>query len=221
MKRKNESEESKSKKIKKSISEQGLEYIKDFITSEESSKLIDFIDKQVWSKDLSRRTQHYGYKYDYSSSNTKEKAEKIPEEFLFLLDKLKEYFPNGTDQIIINEYLQSQGISKHIDKCDIFDDTLASISLLCPTEMKFYECEKIEEKILFSKKKITRKETGVVHTQILEPNSLVLLSNEIRYHWKHEIQKNKTFTLTNGKKYKKESNYRRVSITFRKMKNEF
>lgn len=212
------SEEKRTKKIR--MVPDGLVYVPNFLTDEESLKLIKFIDKQDWSKDLSRRTQHYGYKYDYSSSDTKEKAQKIPEEFAETIEKLKEYFPNGIDQIIVNEYLVDQGISKHIDKTDIFEDTIASISLLCPTEMKFYECEKIEQDQLDSKKKISRKETGESHSEILEVNSLVVLSKDARYHWKHEIQKKKTFYMK-SRKYKKKDDYRRVSLTFRKMKKAF
>lgn len=47
----------------------GLGLHADFITAQEEKDLISYIDSQPWSTKLSRRTQHYGYEYDYAKSN--------------------------------------------------------------------------------------------------------------------------------------------------------
>lgn len=131
-------------KKKKSDLPLGLICVKDFITDKESKTILEFLDCMTWSTDLSRRTQHYGYKYAYTSKDAKESAEDIPKIFQDLLERMKEYFPDGIDQIIVNEYTLGQGIAKHIDKTDVFADPVASISLLFPARMIFHECEVID-----------------------------------------------------------------------------
>ena len=41
-----------------------LSIVEDFISEVEEKKLREFIDKEEWLNDLSRRVHHYGYKYD-------------------------------------------------------------------------------------------------------------------------------------------------------------
>jgi len=43
----------------------GLEYIPDYISPEREKQLLDTIDRHEWDTSLRRRTQHYGYRYDY------------------------------------------------------------------------------------------------------------------------------------------------------------
>lgn len=43
----------------------GLIYVPDYIDTEQHRCLIEMIDAQPWRADLARRTQHYGYVYDY------------------------------------------------------------------------------------------------------------------------------------------------------------
>ncbi len=45
----------------------GLSYISSYISSAYEEKLLKLIDTQEWNVDLKRRTQHYGYKYDYTA----------------------------------------------------------------------------------------------------------------------------------------------------------
>jgi hypothetical protein len=44
----------------------GLTYIPNYIPIEYASELIQLIDANTWNLDLKRRTQHYGYQYDYT-----------------------------------------------------------------------------------------------------------------------------------------------------------
>jgi alkylated DNA repair dioxygenase AlkB len=184
----------------------GLIYIEDFISNDESKDLMNFIDSQIWSTDITRRTQQYGFKYEYKTASVKEETTPIPKEFKFLNEKLEKYFPNGVDQIIINEYLQNDAIAKHVDATQFFGEVVASISLLVPIGMNFHEIQKKDE------------EKNPKFYQVLAPNSCVVLSEDARYKWQHEIPRSMTFILENGKKYKKPLDYRRVSITCRTMK---
>eukprot|EP01080_Neovahlkampfia_damariscottae_P002076 gene2076-1948_t len=194
----------------------GLVYINDFITKEEASDLVKFIDTQVWSSDITRRTQQYGYKYDYKSSTASEKTLPIPKEFKQLMSKLEKFYGKGIDQIIINEYTQLQSIAKHVDRTDTFGEVVTSLSLLQPIGMKFHQLKEVSDKELFNSK-TKRVAEGITYYQVLQPNSLVVLTKDARYNWQHEIPKSNTFLLENGKKFKKGEDYRRISITCRTM----
>lgn len=81
----------------------GLTYIKDFITEDEELNLISFINSMEWNNELSRRTQHYGYKYNYN--NILDKAKAIPQQFSFIMNAISQKFNRNFDQLIINEYI--------------------------------------------------------------------------------------------------------------------
>lgn len=53
--------------FKEEIRIRGLTYIPSYISLEYEQKLLNLIDAQNWNLDLKRRTQHYGYKYDYTA----------------------------------------------------------------------------------------------------------------------------------------------------------
>lgn len=181
----------------------GLELYFDFITKEEEKQLLKNIDDNQWLNDLSRRVQHYGYKYDY-------RARKIDNSFylgelpnwlnelaLKLYNKnLIEFIP---DQAIINEYEPGQGIASHIDCEPCFGDTIISLSLGSTCIMNFSKEVNSLERIPI----------------LLEPRSLVIMKKESRYDWYHGIPARKSDKF-NDKVIKRE---RRVSITFRKVIN--
>jgi alkylated DNA repair dioxygenase AlkB len=169
---------------------QGLTYIKDFITEKEESELLDFINSMEWNNKLSRKTQHYGYKYNYNLKNTIEKTNPIPKQFAFILNKLKSQFNKEFDQLIINHYEIGQGISPHIDNKILFDDSIVSISMGSNCIMKF-----------------TNKDTII--DQLLERRSLVSLQGDARYKWKHSIPSRKSDN--------KDMRGVRISMTFRKV----
>lgn len=179
----------------------GLEIYFDFITKVEENKLLSLIDNQLWLNDLTRRVQHYGYKYDYRSR-------KIDNSFYLgeLPDWLKEiatrlhnenklnFIP---DQAIINEYLPGQGIASHIDCEPCFDDTIISLSLGSTCIMNF-----------------TREVNSIEKVPILfEPRALIIMKGESRYNWYHGIPARKSDKF-NDNLIKRS---RRVSITFRKV----
>lgn len=181
----------------------GLIYIHEFVTEEEQKSLIETIDSLPWLTDLKRRTQHYGYKYDYTKKQIDSSMflGPIPEwiqPFSKRLVDLK-HFDKLPDQVIVNEYLPGQGISRHRDCVPCFGDTIASLSLGSPCLMEF-------EHIGSSK----------VGGMMLGPRSLLILTGEARYDWMHAIpaRREDTFrqeTFVRG---------RRVSLTFRTIKHE-
>lgn len=187
--------------LKNSEAIHGLKLYFDFITSEEEKELLINVDLNNWLTDLKRRVQHYGYKYDYKARRIDNSffIGPIPDWMLFLSARLREkeiinFIP---DQAIVNEYVEDQGISPHIDCEPCFGDTIISISLGTSCVFNFEREPNSKDKIpLF-----------------LEPGTLVVMTGESRFHWYHGIQNRKSDEF-NGVKYKRG---RRVSITFRKV----
>ncbi len=173
----------------------GLTYIENFLSEDQEKELITNIDNQSWRNDLTRRVQHYGYRYDY----TKRKVDSsmflgaLP---LFLDDLKYKLFPiffdREPDQAIVNEYLPGQGIGKHVDCVPCFGPVVASVSLISPVLMKFEKNNQIEE-------------------LWLEPRSALVLKNEARYRWTHSIAGRKEDNYNN----QVITRSRRISVTFR------
>jgi alkylated DNA repair dioxygenase AlkB len=166
----------------------------DYISADDERNLIDCIDKGNWLTTLKRRTQHYGYEYDYKKRNVKhlKQIQPIPDWCVTLMTRLtQDIFHKVPEQLIINEYQPGQGISKHID-APIFDEPIASLSLGSPCVMVF-----------------TSKERR--HEILLPPRSLLILKGESRWQWKHEIPSRKRDKV-NGKII---TRTRRISLTFR------
>jgi len=190
----------------------GMNYTTKFCSLEEQAKLLEFFSTKKWNtKSLTRRTQHYGYEYSYTSKNIAQ-CEPIP----LILDSFISQLSFTVDQVIVNEYTSTQGISAHIDKCDIFDEQVAVLSLGKPCLMVFHECEKIDINIL-KEKRVKRVTTGKKYRQKLDECSLLTLCSDSRYHWKHEIPKTKKWLFSDGTQLNRDSDYRRVSVTFRKV----
>jgi len=188
----------------------GLYNKKDFITEQQEQELIDFIYQQPWNTSLSRRTQHYGYLYDYHNTSVLKSTTPIPPLLLDYKVYIESIIESASesksktktkiktvstaedmttvinfDQCIVNEYTDRQGIAPHIDHVVHFGPVIASLSLGSPCIFDFsrdeQECE------------IT-----------LDRCELLVLTGEARYKWKHAIAKgNRGRTGT------------RISITFR------
>ena len=179
-------------------------YLKfNFISKEEEKYLIDSIDKNNWLKDLKRRVQHYGYKYDYKlrKIDTSFYIGEIPKWLDFLITRLLEegIINFKPDQAIVNEYEINQGIAAHIDCEPCFGETVISISLGSACVFNFQKEANSSEK-----DKIPL---------LLIPRTLVVMKNESRYSWYHGISNRKADKF-NGKLFNRK---RRISITFRKV----
>lgn len=179
----------------------GLTYIPDFISELEQYDLLSTIDSCTWLTDLKRRTQHYGYKYDYTkkSIDTSMSLGPLPDWLEPLTSKLfnQGIFTQPVEQVIVNEYLPGQGISKHTDCIPCFGDTIASLSLgsTCAMDLEHYQ-------------------SGKKGTIMLAPRSLLVLSGEARYDWMHAIPARKQDSFQNSILERS----RRISLTFRTIK---
>jgi len=174
----------------------GLFYQDNVITHELEQDVISWLDQQPWSTKLKRRTQHYGYEYDYTKKNVSHTSgTPITGPLKTIADWLSVNGVMTPTQCIVNEYTRDQSISAHTDSTE-FGPIVVSISLLQPCNM------------IFTKDREEFKMT-------LMPRSIVILTGDARYNWKHQIPSRKTVTIPDGSTYRKPDNYRRISLTYR------
>ena len=181
----------------------GLLYVREFITPEEEQRLTAKIDAGKWREDLKRGVQHYGWRYDYTARRVDPSMRlgALPD---WADDIGRRLVAAGLlaappDQVIVNEYKEDQGISRHVDSAG-FADGIVTISLLESWEMVFRHQRGAQ------KRKVSRR---------LERRSAMILTRAARYNWTHEIpaRKNETDPST-GKRWKRG---RRISLTFRRV----
>lgn len=182
----------------------GLKYIPDAVSTEEQTEVIRFSFAQGWDDTLKRKTQQYGYRYDYSGGPLTRCGE-IPMQIMELfLNQVKRGDPifteissNGLpDQVIINHYEPGQGISAHSDDYRRFGGTIVIFSFMHPVYMNF---------------------THDTHDPIelfLNSGSVLIMQGDSRYNWKHEI-KPRLSDMVDGKRFKRDV---RISVTFRWVK---
>lgn len=196
---------------------EGLTLIEDVISIETENMIVQDIDSRLWNNDINRRTQHYGYKYPYkrtddllyadnNNMNNIEGLYKICESHVVksFIKYIEDEHKIIADQCIVNEYYKDGKIGKHIDNIKYFDNTILSLSLLEPTLMRFTNTYDVSNKIDI----------------ILKPRSLLIMEDKARYDWKHEIPPLKSFNVGENK-YVKSENYRRISLTCRKVLNKY
>jgi alkylated DNA repair dioxygenase AlkB len=175
----------------------GLRFVQNFLNEYKQRDILFNIDKLPWCLDLSRRTQHYGYKYDYRKRkiDTSMRADNLPDWAVNIGRKLVYcgLMSAMPDQMIINEYMPGQGIAQHVDCVPCFKDEIATVSLGSIYQMEMiYLYGKPEKKIID-----------------LSLGSCLVFTGESRYNWSHGIvQKRADGDRPRG---------RRVSLTFRKV----
>ncbi len=184
------------------INIEGLVLIENFVSETEENYLIEEVNKMPWLKELQRRVQHYGFKYDYKSKSIKKEdfIGKIPQFCDFVVKRImdKDYMSKEPDKLIVNEYTPGQGISPHIDSVELFEDEILSISLGSDITMNFTEAS----------------DKTNIKSLILKRRTLMCLSKDARYKWKHSIPQ-RIYDIIKGKKVKRDT---RISLTFRKVK---
>lgn len=173
----------------------GLFYQDNVLDEAWEKTIVEWIDKQPWNTSLKRRTQHYGYEYNYRSKVAAKPTNPLSGPILNISDWIKSLGIMNPQQCIINEYFKDQGIAAHIDS-STFGPMVMSISLLEPCNMII---SKDDQKVILT----------------LAPRSLLVLSGEVRTQWKHEIKPTTMVQMTNGLTYIKSDGYRRISLTYR------
>lgn len=98
----------------------GLIYVPEWLSDSEHDALICLIDGSPFDESLMRRVQHYGARYNYESSAVElaGSAPPIPQEIKIIGERLfaEGFFSRPPEQVIVNEYVGSQGIAPHIDR---------------------------------------------------------------------------------------------------------
>jgi alkylated DNA repair dioxygenase AlkB len=183
----------------------GLQYLPDYLPADEQAAVLAFVDAAPWSGALSRRTQHYGWRYDYQARRVDESLYlgPLPDWAQTLADQFVTdgFVLSPPDQMIVGEYLPGQGIAPHVDCRPCFGPVIFSLSLGSACIMQF-ESE----------------DTGEKQELRLEPGSLLVLSGEARERWRHSIPARKSDPLPDGTRSPRE---RRVSLTFRTVVREY
>ncbi|NEO31363.1 MAG: alpha-ketoglutarate-dependent dioxygenase AlkB [Symploca sp. SIO3C6] len=178
----------------------GMTYIPDYINLEEQEKLLNIIDQQLWSIELQRRIQQYGYTYEHLDGIivSSQYWGALPDWANSLAKRLSNEFSTTVvpDQLLINEYLPGQGCKNHIDCIPCFNSTIFILSFLSQCVMNFTQYQ-------------TKEKTQL----LLLPGSLLVLQGAARYHWLHGIDATDKDRY-NGKDIMRS---RRISMTFRKV----
>ena len=175
----------------------GASLVGDWIDERTERRLLMEIDASPWCTDLKRRTQHYGWRYDYKARrvDASMRLDGLPAWATDLGDRMKAegYCASQPDQVIVNEYLPGQGIASHIDCVPCFGPTILSLSLgsSCVIELSALESQP--------------------HSIALRPRSLLVLSGDARARWAHRIPSRKSDVISGTRVPRA----RRVSLTFR------
>ncbi len=178
----------------------GMYYLSSFLKPGEEEDFIRRIyeNEDAWLTDLSRRVQHYGWRYDYSERTITSdmRIGPLPDWLQNLAQRLYEtgFFDRPPEQVIVNEYEPGQGIAMHTDHSG-FGSTVAMVSLGDEWQMDFSKSDGDAE---------------AKSHMMLERGSALILTGEARKKWRHGIAKR----LTDGA-HREHKRKRRVSLTFR------
>lgn len=179
---------------------EGLRYVPDFLTPAEQEDAVRRIDANqgAWLKSLSRRVQHYGWRYDYAARaiTSDMRIGPLPAWLQVLALRLYEagWFERVPEQVIINEYEPGQGIAMHADHPG-FGDAVAMVSLGDDWAMDFSRAGGAGD-------------APRTESMTLERGSALVLTGEARSEWRHGIAKRRR--ERDGRERK-----RRLSLTFR------
>lgn len=152
----------------------GLYVTDNFITPNQCTAILNFIDSPVnnWSSDIERRTQHYGARYDYKTRKLiydVAPVAAIQPAIACLTPNFAYLSPTHPhiQQVIINEYIGKQRITKHTDS-GYFGPVVMTLTLGDSTPMV-----------------MTHPQYGT-YTINTDNGTCILLSDEARYAWTHE-----------------------------------
>ena len=144
----------------------GETYVPEFVSTHEERELIRQIERGTWTREFSRRRQHYGVGYGKEETQ----PSPLPPWIELIARRIVSagLFSRMPVQALVNEYQPRQGISAHKDY-EPFDE-VASLSLASGCLMEFAKPNTAEKSIW------------------LEPRSLLVLTGEARHEWTHAIR---------------------------------
>ena len=122
-----------------SIFDEGARLVPDIVTEAEERRILMRIADAPWLTNLSRRVQHYGYRYSYRDRATDRHASApaFPRWADVIGERLRPLFDGRLpEQCIVNEYRPGQGIGMHADHA-AFGAIVVSLSLGAAWHMQF------------------------------------------------------------------------------------
>ncbi|KAJ9656756.1 hypothetical protein H2198_004760 [Neophaeococcomyces mojaviensis] len=200
----------------------GLHIIPNFVTPDEETAILNFLDSQHWRTDLSRRTIHWGGTYCLlpSKSATPEEKKEVegaiiqappmPKELELVVSRMigrNLYTSKSKPEFcIVNEYRGNQGISAHVENFR-FKSPVCALTLSQGDFMRFHELVEADDGSVRSGKASLASRTGRVKDVWMPRRSLLTMAGEARERWQHEIVR--------SKRGRHSVDWRRVSLTFR------
>jgi alkylated DNA repair dioxygenase AlkB len=172
----------------------GLTYVPEWVERDAHDRLLAAADEHEWRTTFDHRVQVYGYNYDHPARSAYRIGD-IPEWAAAIATRLHRdgLFADAPNQLVVNDYPPGTGIFDHQDQA-VFGDVVVSLSLGSACVMRF-----------------TRNEPARAEEILLEPRSLLVMTGEARWDWKHGIPA-RASDLWHSREV---ARGRRVSLTFR------
>jgi alkylated DNA repair dioxygenase AlkB len=175
----------------------GMTLVLNAITRDEEEMLRQCVYAAQWSRELARRTQQYGPRFDYATHKLKTPRVAMPPWAYAAITALYRANVYGAHeplprQLIVNEYEPGQGIGMHVDDA-VFGEPVVSLSLCARTSMDF-DCGGARLKL------------------DLPRRSALVLRDAARCAWRHGIAARRVDVRDDGSELARET---RVSLTFR------
>ena len=162
------------------IFDQGARLVPDVVTEAEERRILLRISEAAWLADLSRRVQHYGFRYSYRSRGIgrHDPAPPFPRWAAVVADRLRPLFGGDrAEQCIVNEYCPGQGIGMHADHLS-FGPVVVSLSLGAAWHMHFRPR---------SRSPYVRHGLPSDEVAVLPRRSALVLCGQARHAWMHAI----------------------------------
>ena len=173
---------------------EGLRYVPDYLDQATHDSLLSLVDLHPWLWTVDHRFQAYGYRYHHPTRSVLPIGE-LPGWASELAIRLRRdgLVPAVPNQMVVNDYEAGSGFFAHVDQA-AFGDSVASVSLGSSCVIQFSKLdEQRSEDIL------------------LEARSVLLLSGEARWNWRHGIPAR----AADAWQQEERPRSRRVSLTFR------
>ena len=172
----------------------GIAYLPNYVGRGEHDQFVEVVDRSPWQRSLDHDVQVYGYSYDHRQRAAYRIGD-VPGWATPLAARLLQdgHIAQVPNQLVVNSYQPGEGFWDHIDQ-PVFGETILSVSLGSTCIMRF-----------------TREQPDAVEELLLEPGSLLVLTGQGRWEWKHGIPP-RASDVWCGREYERT---RRVSLTFR------